>query len=285
MGPEKSTQDIQFSTLRQAIRHPKEITDGIEANTFNQAIDVAKEARNSSDEVWEPPQPSSDSIIWRYVNFTQLQSILERNELWFSNIDNFNDPYEGTLPQRNLEKEVEAIASEMDISEEDAQTIHSSFINSRGSTISNGYVNCWNISNHESAALWEQYLDSAQGVAICTTVDGLQSALYCSDIDVKFGKVEYIDYERDQIPGGELPPLFHKRKSFKHEKEFRACITSEDDSEAGRYVDVDVSKLVDTIYLSPTSQNWFKELVSDVLETYDLECELKKSDVYSDPVF
>ena len=32
-------------------------------------------------QTWSPPRPSSSEFIWRYLNFTQLLSILERDKI------------------------------------------------------------------------------------------------------------------------------------------------------------------------------------------------------------
>ena len=60
-----------------------------------------------------------DSTTWKeienlipyleYLDFTQLTSILERERIWFSNIQQFEDPYEGTIPRKNIEEEIEKI--------------------------------------------------------------------------------------------------------------------------------------------------------------------------------
>lgn len=286
MGPQTAKEDALSSAIKTAIISGA-LSNSVDLSTDNikKSVEKAKEVRKSSGGRWDPPQPSSDSRIWRYLNFTQLQSILERDRLWFSNIEQFNDPYEGTIPKENVEEEVSEIASELDMSQDEAKTLHNSIVSSAESYVSGGYVNCWNINNHESAALWEQYLDSSQGVAICTTVERLENALAVSDRELVFGKVEYINYEREKIPGGELPPIFHKRRSFEHEKEYRVSFTDSEEVEDGKYVDVDTSELIETIYLAPTSKSWFSDLVSEVLGTYDVDCNLEESEIYSNPVF
>jgi hypothetical protein len=40
-------------------------------------------------------EPPADTVVWQYMDFTNLVSILERKELFFSRADNFDDPYEG----------------------------------------------------------------------------------------------------------------------------------------------------------------------------------------------
>ncbi|EMA50910.1 MULTISPECIES: hypothetical protein [Halococcus] len=74
----------------------------------------------TENDVWSPPKPSSDAFIWRYLNFTQLLSILERDKIWFNNVNKFNDPYEGTTPEANLESEIEDLVDNFEVSRETA---------------------------------------------------------------------------------------------------------------------------------------------------------------------
>lgn len=246
----------------------------------------AVESLRSRESSWSPSRPSSDTAVWRYVNFTQLMSILERDSVWFSNVNNFNDPYEGTIPRRNLENEIQQIADSAGVPENIARMAHHSFTS--GVRYSGtGCVSCWNISQYESAALWEQYIESSEGVAIQTTVENLESAFSDSERDLVVGEIDYINYDRDTIPDGMLPTLYHKRESFEHEKEFRVSFLPEDDEEigAGEYINIDKDILIDRIYLAPTSKDWFYNLVESVLDTYSVDCEIVKSDIYSDPVY
>jgi hypothetical protein len=92
------------------------------------------------------------------------------------------------------------------------------------------------------------------------------------------------------IPDGNaFHALFYKRRSFEHEHELRAALLRPP-SEAkepipGLYVPCDVNILIDEIFVSPESPNWFKELVSSILEKYSLDREVKRSNLDEDPLF
>lgn len=249
-------------------------------------IDVTKSVRDHSDEPWDPPQPSSDSTVWRYLNFTELMSILERGGVWFSNISQFDDPYEGTIPQKNISREIDEIARRADVEEDLAKRVHS-VVTSGSSYGTSGFVSCWNLSNNESAALWEQYIEASEGVAIRTSVDQLERAFSESERELTFGEIEYIDYTLEEIPPGMMPTLYHKRKSFEHECEFRISFLrgENEDLDGGTYIKVDIDTLIDEIYLAPTAPNWFYDQIERVLDTYGVSCGLEKSDIYSDPVY
>lgn len=259
---------------------------GIKDENVERVLDIINSLRPESNDSWQPPQPSSDSTVWRYLDFTQFMSILERESIWFSNIREFEDPYEGTIPKKNVKDEIDIITNEIDIQRETAERVHNE-VTSGNKYSSGNYVNCWILNNHESAALWEQYIDSNEGVALSTTVNSLESSVSDDEFQTTYGKVEYIDYQNERIPSGRLPTLYHKRKSFEHENEYRASfsITDEENPDPGKYVPVDIDELIDQVYLSPTSQDWFYDQVDSVLRTYNIDCELVQSDILSDPVY
>ena len=259
---------------------------GADESKVENAFKSVDSLRSKASGDWSPRQPSSDSRVWRYLNFTQLMSILERNSIWFSNISTFNDPYEGTIPRKNIENEIEQIASESDIDMETARMVHEMVISGNKYNES-GLVNCWNKSEYESAALWEQYIEATEGVAISTSVERLKRSLEDTPMELTFGEVKYINYETERIPDGILPTFYHKRKSFQHENEYRISFLpeSEDSTPVGEYINVDVDTLIDKLYLAPTTQNWFSDQVKEVLETYNVDCELVQSDINSDPVY
>lgn len=279
-------EDSEVSSFRDIlIRRVKEET-GSDKEKIENAFDSAEDLRSQSSADWTPRQPSSDSRVWRYLNFTQLMSILERKSIWFSNISNFNDPYEGTIPRKNIQNEIERIADESDTDVDTARLVHEMVLSGNKYNES-GLVNCWNKSEYESAALWEQYIEASEGVAISTSVERLKKSIEDNTIDLTFGEVKYINYETERIPDGILPTFYHKRKSFQHENEYRISFLpqSEDGTPVGEYVSINVDTLIDKLYLAPTTQSWFSNQVREVLETYDVDCELVQSDINSDPVY
>ena len=47
--------------------------------------------------------PPDDATLWRYMDFTKFVSLLEKQALFFSKPDRLGDPFEGSLPKKNLE--------------------------------------------------------------------------------------------------------------------------------------------------------------------------------------
>ncbi len=101
--------------------------------------------------------------------------------------------------------------------------------------------------------------------------------------------VKYIDYISTIIPfGNGFNTFFCKRLSFEHEHELRAVIfkpSVTNDIPPGLYIPCDLNILIDKIFVSPDSPDWFKELVSSILEKYSLDREVKRSNLDEDPLF
>jgi hypothetical protein len=257
---------------------PPDLDDILSGITMPQETDTyLNRPRNSSSD-WQPPQPPSDAKIWRYISLTQLLSIMEREKLWFTCASAFDDPYEGVRPKKNIISKINE-AKEISSDEKDTEEFYK-YLFSKPMEI--GYVNCWNISPHESAALWKQYLEASQGVAITSTVRDIKQA-FSTSRSLKYGKVKYIDYQSEKIPDGHTPPLYHKRKSFSHEDEFRISFIEPNLDKKGTYINIDLDILINEIYFPPVSQNWFFDLIKKVSETYDVDCTFKESEIDSSP--
>lgn len=261
-----------------------------------------------------PPMPSEEAKIWRYLDFTQLVSILERESLWFNRADLFKDPLEGSCSRASVNtrrKRYETTEIPPEIIEE---TLPEMAKLSRKSS----YLNCWHLNSRESMAMWESYSIEGRGIAIQSKVARIKKGLrekggYINREDTPvpneaprkkiftLGAVRYIDYDKQLIPEGNLyAPLFHKRLSFKHEQEFRVAtslfskflgeeeINLEKDIElpVGMHIKVDLETMIENIYISPTSTNWFCELVKKIVERYGFNSDIvTRSSIEEEPIF
>ena len=161
-------------------------------------------------------------------------------------------------------------------------------------------VNCWHESEYESAAMWDLYARTSDGIAIRTDGKSLRESLYGSEEaqHIYLGRVKYIDYDthRDEW-NDSLIPFMHKRKHFEHEREVRAVIQkfpsndgvtqdlSEDICEIGEYYEVDISILIDEVVVTPYAQDWFLELTKSIAGRYNLEAPLSRSALAAVPTW
>jgi hypothetical protein len=235
---------------------------------------------------FEPPT-DPEVRIWRYMDFTQFISMLEEKALLFTRADLLVDKFEGTM-SRPLYDFLEQHS--------DPEQAAGLLRLTKGWS----FVNCWHMNECESVAMWEVYSTSKESVCVQTTYSRLREAL--AD-NVCIGVVNYISYERDKIPAGNtFWPLVHKRKSFEHERELRAVWSDiANVSSAGPEVaaglkyqpapqeivwkQVDLGSLIENVYVSPTAGLWFSALVKKVLQRYELNVPVKRSDLAAEPLF
>lgn len=109
-----------------------------------------------------PDLPDRPASIWRYMDMTKFISMLDRQALFFSRLDQLGDPFEGSLTQHRqtgreeLEKRYGAILYK------DSRRMVESIIK-------NTIVNCWHMDDSESAAMWKLYIPDNQGMVVRST--------------------------------------------------------------------------------------------------------------------
>ena len=236
-------------------------------------------------------EPTDANIkIWRYMSFAKYVSLLDKRALFFTRVDQLEDKFEATYPKHIFDPKVEAQLTEeqrriLEINQEKLKQ-ESEF------TKKVIVVNCWHISEYESAAMWELYLKGTEGVAIQSTFKRLSDTFdNYNENDVYIGMINYIDYEKDVIPWNNIfQPLVHKNRSFDYEKELRVVLIKNIRLELAkaqergyeRIVDsiefpvngieaqIDLETLIETVVVSPKSKKWFEELVQSVTRKYGL---------------
>jgi hypothetical protein len=242
--------------------------------------------------------PEDNQRIWRYLDFTKLVSLLDKEALYFSRPERFDDPFEGSFSEINAQ-EWSSLSKQ---ARDDLSYAHREVKRLTA-------INCWHMNDNESAAMWKLYLQSGEGVAIQSTFARLVKSLERTRKDICIGQVSYVDYSSTKIPERNvLYPFVYKRKSFEHEKELRAMILafflpdneSESDNHTfrferisdadadigwGAYVDIDINALVEKIHVSPSAPCWFYELVVSVTRKYGFEFPVRRSSLDKDPVF
>lgn len=251
--------------------------------------------------------PDNESTkIWRYMDFTKLVSLLDKKSLYFSNFKNFDDPFEGEFPYGNILRanktlersnkyNVKNSFSDDFIRKEKSKSQASKLFCSARNAIHNAgnyFINCWHENNYESAAMWKLYSDLNKGVAIQSTFKNFTDCFSGCEDDIAIGKVNYIDYEKDSMSPGIVyvyKPFTYKRISFEYEREIRAIIFiphGERNIELnGIYVPISLKILIEKIYVSPTAEDWFFELVESITKKYDLKTEVIRSNLYEGPLY
>ncbi len=219
--------------------------------------------------------------------------LVTKSQLYFCRSDKFRDPWEGVLtkPVVDFYKSVEC-AEYYGSKDSNIPQILLDFYPDMKKGM---FINCWHENEFESAAMWDLYGEQGTAIAITSTVSRLKASLLY-DLPFYIGRINYLDYDKGVInPSIVFNSFLHKRMSFSHEKEVRVLIhnipSSEgkidwDNSLEEMIVDVKITDIIHSVIISPTSPNWFAEVVEDITKRYiNKDIEIKKSSLYDSCIY
>lgn len=244
-------------------------------------------------------QPSSpDKTLWRYMDFSKFADLILNSAIFFARADLLGDPYEGSLPYLQKSGSNKSILKKArdnpkELSDKEKRALESIDISKRQRK--NTFISCWHLNQYESAAMWKQYTTSNDSIAITTTYGELVNQL---PENVYLGMVRYINYRSSDVIGVEniMKPFVYKRLSFAHEKEVRALISrssnrnaqyykSKTDNNVGEKVKIDVSKLIEKIYISPYAEDWVSNVVQAFCDKVGMDFTVHKSELNTEPIW
>lgn len=223
------------------------------------------------------------------MDFTKFVGLLENRSLFFARSDQFDDPYEGAWSRAGVAM-LRDPATSGGLPPDAVDQILMATANFRQQM----FISCWVASEHESAAMWKLYLQTSEGVAVCTDHDTLVAALDRSPLRARTTMVRYVDYDKTPIPFGNLFfPFVHKRLSFAHENELRAVVWSAEDinktqitpEATGVTIDVLPEELIKSVHVAPTARKWFGQLVERILRRYGYSIPVVRSTLYDRPSY
>jgi hypothetical protein len=216
-----------------------------------------------------------DTIVWKYLDLSKFLDLLLSRKLFMSRSDKFEDQYEGTFSEPTFEE-----IKKLSINNPD-------FLNYYKTHREKVAISSWHINEYESFAMWQIFTQNSEGLAIQSTVKRLQDALVPEKNYKQYiGEVNYIDYKKEYIPFDDMFfPFLFKRKSFQYEREVRIITDVADNNiklNDGLKINVDISQLIEKIYIHPKSENWYKNLVIQLVKQLGFDFEIEKSDLESD---
>lgn len=216
-----------------------------------------------------------DTVVWKYLNLSKFLDLLMSQKLFMSRSDKFEDQYEGTFSEPTYE-EIKKTAID-----------NPEFLQYYKSHREKVAVSSWHINEYESFAMWQIFTQNSEGLAIQSTVSRLKKALDSETQHQQYiGEVNYIDYKKEYIPFDDMFfPFLFKRKSFQYEREIRILsdVTANNIKlNDGLKINVDINQLIEKIYIHPKSENWYKNLVIQLVEQLGFDFTIEKSDLESD---
>jgi len=243
------------------------------------------------------PDPSLE--IWRYISFEKFEAMLQTNSLFFCRADRFSDPFEGSLPIREVEFRNNQHTGESGL--DNILGFKKTHIGFKRANV----INCWQINNNENDAMWRLYLKSTRGLAIKSNVLSLIKSFDGNSNSFNLSKVRYINYDTDVwYHPDEYPseyynfttPLVHKRIEFRHETELRIFHHIEEPVnneaywnsqpiESGKNMVINLQELVHEIILTPTADIMVEKELQQILHKYGFDKPIKKSQLSTNPRF
>jgi len=241
--------------------------------------------------------PNDSQTVWRYMSFDQFISLLSKEALWFSrgSILKNMDPYECTLPEPNLKTDPQELLSKIfgnsSFIQEDVKRFFDSHRFGQEHFRVNTLVNCWNLLDHESHAMWKVYGKQHNCVALKSSVGSLKKSFGdYTDYDVHIGEINYIDYSKDSIDESNyFNAIMHKTSFYSSERELRCLILDDGDNSIfsneepysvggedehklspGAHLTCSLDELINEIVIGPESDDWFKGLVQDAMIKYGM---------------
>ena len=216
-----------------------------------------------------------DTIVWKYLDLSKFLDLLLSQKLFMSRSDKFEDQYEGTFSEPTFEE-----IKKLSVNNPEFLTYYKSHREKVA-------ISSWHINEYESFTMWQIFTQNSEGLAIQSTIGRLQKALIPEKNHEQYiGEVNYIDYKKEYIPFDDMFfPFLFKRKSFQYEREVRIISdisSSNIKINDGMKIDVDIKQLIEKIYIHPKSENWYKNLVIELMEQLGFDFIIEKSDLESD---
>ncbi len=220
-----------------------------------------------------PEDPNT--VVWKYLDLSKFLDLLMSEKLFMSRSDKFEDQYEGTFSEPTFEE-----IKKLSIDNPD-------FLNYYKTHREKVAISSWHINEYESFAMWQIFTQNSEGLAIQSTIGRLQESLVPeTNFNQYIGEVNYIDYKKEHIPFDDMFfPFLFKRKSFQYEGEVRIItdIGKSDIKINERLkINVNINQLIEKIYIHPKSENWYKNLVIQLVKQLGFDFTIEKSDLESD---
>ncbi len=216
-----------------------------------------------------------DTIVWKYLDLSKFLELLLSRQLFMSRSDKFEDQYEGTFSEPTYD-EIKRLSTD-----------NPDFLKYYKTHREKVAISSWHINEYESFAMWQIFTQNSEGLAIQSTIGRLQKAVATESIYKQYiGEVNYIDYKKEYIPFDDMFfPFLFKRKSFQYEREVRIITDVTQNNSVlndGLKINVDIEQLIEKIYIHPKSENWYKNLVIQLVQKLGFHFTIEKSDLESD---
>lgn len=222
----------------------------------------------------------SPVTLWRYMSLAKFIHLISTSSIYLPQSSQFEDPMEGHLPESIFLEFQKRLEKSQHITETNKKYELATLKNYSNFTL----VSCWHASQHESEAMWKLYSKDNQSIAIQTTVHKLVPSLGRLPEHARAGFVKYIDF-KNPPKYFKIDPIYTKRNSYSHEKEFRIAFTQQSlfPKSEGDTFNCDINKLITSIHISPWSDRLFTHAVEEVSKKFLESPVIHKSELLQPP--
>jgi len=254
------------------------------------------------------------------MDFESFVWMLQEEKIHFHKAADFDDPFEGAIPNYILEKyDEEGLDRELRWTEYSRELI---------------FLSCWHQNDTQSAAMWDLYGKGNRSIAVKSSIPDLGRSLEENDLPFGAGSVFYVDFEsspdeigkrseqiiKEVVEGkSNLKDSFHlKRESFEHEREIRVfsmfteVLAAQDEwiletkdydlpfdlvesdkfdefsglvpKQNGFNVDVDLDKMIDEVWIGPDASKRIRDALGKTVDQTP-HLDLSNSDIYRSEMY
>jgi hypothetical protein len=242
--------------------------------------------------------PPDTTVLWRYMDFARFVQMLETQSLWFSRMDQLDDPLEACF----TDAEIEYLRSQAPPPGNPGRSMHETFVGMSHFMRVTTYLNCWRAGAKESLAMWDLYGKGSGIVAVKTTVEQLRNELNSIDTRMFLGQVRYVDWNSAPWDNNSLVMCARKDSCYEHESEVRAIIWEDStlsstalfpqeetvmkpfdqrtviDPPFGINIPINLSRMITEVVIGPRERPWIFGLVTNVLTRYNFHVPIVVSD-------
>ena len=240
----------------------------------------------------------------RYTTLDALVQILRNQQLRLSRLDTFQDPFEGSVPKRQIDDQLPLFSSRNAFQMMSVAAHYPSMsmpprcnldpwtemtLRRRAKTRS-AHASCWT-AGHESEAMWRLYCrddgPEGQGVVLRSALGKIELSVARHDLFVS--PIRYRYYHEGDAFNDELDAFMHKRMGFEHECEVRllkyddshyielaAALTSGDPARATLpelpehvFLEWSPAAVIEKITISPYADESYEKKVRDAIASID----------------
>jgi len=238
--------------------------------------------------------------IWRYLDPIRLIDLVSTSSLYCSRIDQFEDAFEGTIPESVIDIINWMYPYLPDSVPEEKQ--RESFDKRLNWVVMTNFVNSWCARESEDILLWNAY--ARGGFAIRSTVaaliDSIKTGPVGPGILLQLSNVKYLDMVKNSSEAvmhfvnsrGIDSALVAKHIAYKNENEIRLIAhhcpdTSPDlptpgdvlrSQPCGISIPVEARRLIKSVFASPWTPGWIVQAIERVLHQYGVNCIVEESE-------